>query len=567
MGSNARRWCGLVLAAALGVAFGAQGCTFTSNTTAIQCTTEAECLERGPEFAGTTCDKSTRTCVKVAADQDLCKTNKECIDKAGGLAAICRKSDHKCAQLTSPECPRVYAQKDQLLNDKAIVIGAITPFSHSALADFTEAALQLGQEDISRIVRGLPSADGSSDIRPLVVVSCEEFFHNGFDGLVVAANHLVKDLEIPVNIGPIAQANVLLAEEQVFRPNKVLDIIPLSLSTSLIKPEPTPMAWGLAVNDKKMTQVSQLLIQRELEPRLRADGVTEPIRVAIIYEDNVLGLNTRRQMEEKLFYNGKSLTANVSDGNYLAVTIGNVIDHVGNPAPELKVAEAVSSVLNFKPHIILHAVAPGSIALATFPLLTQWPKGTRLPYHMDLVSVFGSFVPLYDVLTAIPPMRSRFFSVTNHLPPELQSRIDQWVRHFKTRFKQFPLDSRSPGTTLVHQWYDSVFLAAYAIVANGNKPLTGENLAATLTQFNPPGGFVRTGTDDITRAFGLLNSGQGIDLDGLSGNMNFDPATGFVDYDAEITCPMVDSNRVVDFAPTGFYAQGDQVRGTFKCTP
>ncbi|WP_394830812.1 hypothetical protein LVJ94_30315 [Pendulispora rubella] len=566
MGSNVRRWGGLVMAAALGIAVAAPGCTYTSNTTAIQCTSEAECLNLGPEFAGTTCDKVTRSCIKVPTDQDLCKTNKECIDKAGGVPAICRKSDRKCAQLTSPECPRVWGNTDQLLNDKAVVIGALTPFSHSALADFTEAALRLGQADITKVVRGLPSVDGSSDIRPLVIASCDEFFHNGFDGLVVAANHLAKDLEVPVNIGPIAQENVLLATEQVFRPNKVLTIVPLSVSSGLIKPEPTPMAWGLAVNDKKMTQASQLLIQKVLEPRLRDEGVTSPIKVAIVYEDNVLGLNARQLMESKLSYNGKSASQNAIDKNYLAVSIGNVIDHVGNPAPELKVAQAVRAVLDFKPNIILHAVAPGSIPLETFPLLTQWPRGTRLPYHLDLVAVFGTFAPLFDLLTAIVPMRSRFFSITNHLAPEVRPRIDDWVTHFTTEFPQLA-QSSSPSATLVHQWYDAVFLAAYAIVANGNKPLTGENLAATLSQFNPPGSTVRSGTADITRAFGLLNSGQGIDLDGLSGNLNFDLATGFVDYEAEISCPEIDTKtgRVVNFKATGYYTEGDQVRGTFTC--
>ena len=138
----------LFVGAAATVAYVAPGCSFTTNTTAIQCTSEAECVALGPEFAGTTCDKTTKTCVKVPEDSDLCKTNKECIDLAGGQPAICRKSNHKCVNLLTTECPRVFAQPGQLLNDDTIVIGAETPVQTIELGDVMDETLKLFQAGV-----------------------------------------------------------------------------------------------------------------------------------------------------------------------------------------------------------------------------------------------------------------------------------------------------------------------------------------------------------------------------------------------------------------------------------
>jgi hypothetical protein len=54
----------------------APGCSFVTNETAIQCTSEAECLALGPAFAGTTCDKATKSCKKVADTEGRARRTK-----------------------------------------------------------------------------------------------------------------------------------------------------------------------------------------------------------------------------------------------------------------------------------------------------------------------------------------------------------------------------------------------------------------------------------------------------------------------------------------------------------
>src|SRR5262245_50211847 len=86
--------------------WGSQACQSVTNATAVQCINEAECRAKGPEFANTTCDTVTRTCVPLpTSNPDACKTNAECISRAGGAPAICRKTDNTCVNVQTAECP------------------------------------------------------------------------------------------------------------------------------------------------------------------------------------------------------------------------------------------------------------------------------------------------------------------------------------------------------------------------------------------------------------------------------------------------------------------------------
>src|SRR4051812_46919402 len=98
--------------AAAGVS-GAFGCSFITNTTAIQCKSDKECGALGADFYGYTCDLKTHTCGKLAEDADLCaatpgkSANQSCIDKFGGDPAICSPKSHHCVRLLTPECPSI----------------------------------------------------------------------------------------------------------------------------------------------------------------------------------------------------------------------------------------------------------------------------------------------------------------------------------------------------------------------------------------------------------------------------------------------------------------------------
>jgi len=548
---------------------GVHGCTYVTNTTAVQCTSEAECLSLGPEFAGTTCDRTTKTCIRVPEDDGLCSHNSECIDKAGGIPAICRKRDRKCVTLQTPECPTVMAQPGQLINDDAIIIGALTPAGHTQLGDIMEKALELSQADFSKQVRGLPALDDSGNTRPLVIVACHEFGAEGYTGLVRAGEHLAKDIGVPINIGPVDPANGAYVLGQVMNPNRVLSILPLGTSTNLFKVAnpiaPTPITWATTMSDETIATATGLLITKEIEPKLRASGVTGPIRVAMLVEDNAFGLTTADLVQGKLNFNNTDAAGNASASppNYLRLNIGDLNDAVGNPSPEAKIAAAIGATLGFKPHVVIHSYGPGAIGKTFFPLAFGWPQGLPHAYHIDVVGTFGLFDPLFEIIDTVH-LQGKVISEVAHQPDK--SRVSQWTIKYRSEYPQFR-DSPLPDFPNIQAWYDSAYLAAYAIVANGKKPLTGENVAQTLPLLLPPGQPIFTGTEDINKALGLLKSGSGIDLNGLAGNMDIDPRTGRPNYDLDFTCPETDAvtKKTTRFKYSGVSLLNNIATGTLAC--
>jgi hypothetical protein len=448
-------------------------------------------------------------------------------------------------------------------------------------SDQVNSAIELAQIDFSKIGgRGLPSVTNSTDTRPLVVVVCREFGTGGYDAVVRAAQHLADDIEVPVVIGPIDPANAALTASQVFNPRRILSILPTGTSSvlaTLPNPiAPTPIVWSPSYGDVEIAKASGEFVSKVLEPAFNAQGESS-IRIAVLGEENFLGQTTADLLQEQLRFNGGKSAIENSAGSsptYLRISIGDLIDPVGNPAPESKIAAAIGAVYQFKPHIIFHSYALLAIAPVFFPLVFNYPlpgPGNPAPVHIDAVATFGSFPPLNEVIDvlsnpAIPPpgrLNARFFSMTGHLKDASRNRA--WVLKFKTQFPQFAA-SDTPNSSIVQTWYDSTYLAAYAIVANGTKPLTGENLAVTLQQLSPPGQAINAGTDDVPKAFGLLGSGQPADINGLTGTLDMDPRTGRTSYDISVTCPVIDGNgKTFGFRDSGFYTDKGVGVGVPSC--
>lgn len=569
MRSRIFRHLGLALGASAGVFVAATtgGCTAITNTTAVQCTSEKECLALGPDFAGTTCDAKTKTCVKVPQDSDLCSRNQECVDRGGGSPAICRKSDRKCVSLVTPECPTLLAQPGQILDDNTLVIGALTPNGTVELGTVMEKAVELAQIDFSKTVRGLPPLPGKTESRPVVVLACREFGF-GLEGLIRAANHLTKSVQVPVVIGPVDPANAAIAATNVFLPNRVLNILPTAIIsglTNLPNPiAPTPLIWRLNWDDKAMANLVNAYVQQVLEPGMANKGVSGPYRVAVVAEGNLLGQSSAARLQEVLKFNGKSATDNATDGNYISLNFGDLNDPIGNPSPETRIAQVLQAILTFKPHIVLHAYAVFGIQRILFPLENQWGvfnPGVPYPYHMGLTPPWNTFQPMYSFMDA-PPMatpgpfgsrRQRIFAGQSRANPDTDY-VKSWVIRFKSQFPEFT-SSTTPDNQLAHALFDGTYQAVYAMAALNDKPITGENLAGTLGRFVPPGTLIKVGTDDIAKAFGILTSGQGFDIAGLLGHMDYDIKVAAPQYNLEITCPKVDmnTNKVVRMDYSGFY--------------
>ena len=201
----------LLIALMIGVVsvFGFGGCSLL-NTTSVQCLSEAECLAKGPAFANTTCDSVSKTCMQVDAGARSCQHNSDCIAANNNAAAICRKSDYKCAVLQTAECPDFLGTLDQLKNDNAIVLGMLSGFPTDLISLQYERAVTMAQQDFttSSGVMGLPSFDGSGN------VYVSDFYSNSWVKFSPSGKLLMAvstDIAQPEGIAVDQQGNVYVA--------------------------------------------------------------------------------------------------------------------------------------------------------------------------------------------------------------------------------------------------------------------------------------------------------------------------------------------------------------------
>ncbi len=580
----------VILGVLAGVAISAQGCSYVANETAVQCTSQKECVDLGAGFENTTCDPVTKTCVPVAAPPE-CQANRDCLPK--GNTFVCRKSDKKCVNVLSPECPTLMGTPDLLQNDDALVLGAITPVASGELGDAIERGARLAQLELTPTTTATNVPAGGKN-RPVVIVSCKEFNSDGYTGLLAAANHLVKNVETPVIVGPTDPSDAELVVKQVTLPNQVLAILPATITTNidtLNPPGRTPLIWRLNYGDVQAANVIQNFITRVLIPKIQKDTGDQDIRIGLVSEGDYKGEQVGQVMLRTLRWNtgadGTTPLDCIENGKkkpnqacFLA-NFGNLNDTIGNPAPDGKIAVAVNQMMQAQafapPHIIVHSYATFGIEKILFGVEGGWdqahgptsPNDTdykRRAYHIGVFAPWNTFVPMFEFMDrqtskAGPefywPLRERVFALYARDVGDqevLQGRVREYKNRMLTKFPEAD-QTDTLEDVLPRLFYDGVYLAAYAIVANGTKALTGSNLADTLPRLVQGSTQVVTGPD-FPRGFGLLSAPDSrIKIAGVSGNLNLNVATGSPKYNMEISCPGKDeqTGKTTNFVPSGYY--------------
>jgi hypothetical protein len=545
----------------------APGCSAITNTTAIQCTKEADCLSLG---AGTRCDPTTKTCVSVPEDQDRCTHNSECIDAAKGSPAICRKSDRKCVNLFTPTCDTVVQQSGDLLDDNAVVVGYIVPYGvtwDQGASDLMLLNLKLAQHEIMSS-GGLPALSGQSKGRPLVFLACHEFqASEGIENLLSAANHLVKDVQVPIVIGPIDPDFENALSNLVFLPNKVFNILPnggsVGLADQAAKVNPAaPIIWQLqGHSDRGTGKIMTDFILKYLEPRLRnTDGVVGPIRVASIYDGGYFGTSYNGGTASRIIFNGKSAADNLADGNYISINIGSLVDPIANPSPSGKIAAGLAQLYAFQPHVVMYSAFPGATGPLMVPMFLNWPMSVPKPYYLDLTGS-AQYISADLRILEVFGVRDRIFTPLVQSNPD-QAIVDQYIIRLSAEFPDQNIPANRFTRAFISQVsYDAAWLSAYAIAAVRDKPLTADNIAATLPQLRPPNPKSNVGPLDPTNptsganpsaSFTALSAGKGIDLQGLAGHMDINPNDGLSDYDLTLWCPGMNPDGSVTLHSSGF---------------
>lgn len=540
-----------ILAAAVAVA---AACSFIADTDGAQCQTTADCTTRGAAFAGLVCNSGV--CVKEG-----CATNSECIDANGGKPFICNKTSRQCVNLqvdlaapdggtsapgASAQCrPYLSEGKEdaELRNDDTVWVGLLTSTTGSWGGTFGTGHLnftEMARREIMDKNAGLPSATPGGKTRPIAFVHCE--INDDPQQGVRAAKYLTEQAGFKFFIGGDQVGTFLPMEQEVFLPNKVLNVSIIGSGVADIPSGDPPLAYQLggSLYNLGNTAVSFLGV---LESRARARYGLKPtdnVRYSFVTNKNLFIQGIASQIEPKFIFNGKDVIANGSQ-YYQRLEVSE------NATPG-EYDEVVKKVVEFNPHVTLllgFTEMSDPILKNVNEKLTN--SGAILNGPSVGIAVISVSPALFTYASVRPELQSRLLWISPNFAPQgvrLKLSTD-YPRMFPDAP---PLDPVAFGIVAIP--YDAFYMLAYAMAANGSNPLTPENVAKSLPKVFAKGSTeVRVGQDDIYKGFSTLGGGGSIFLKGLQAlrdgdeNLDLDLKTGTHPYWPYLVyCPLSNEN-------------------------
>lgn len=514
----------------------APGCNALVDTSVEQCQTTADCIGKGPAFANAVCTPD-----KVCSTGGDCTKNQECIERFGGVPAICRQPDRSCVQLLTKDCQQVFPEA-AVAEDSTIVLGFMGPlvgeFASNGVPQWE--GIQLAVDEFRTFASGLPTAS-SSTRRNVAVIGCHDI-----DDPIGVAKHLSQVVRVPAIFGPAFSGITLDVANKVTIPSGTLIISSSATSPAITDLDDNGLVWRTAPSDAIQAVPLAFLVDDQ-EKAVRTElglAASAKIRVAMAVKGDAYGKGLANALIAKLKFNGKTAIDNGND--FLRQDYPDPSEQ-----PNFDFSGVVSAIVAQKPHIVLALGTTEAITKVIDPVEKAWPTtGTPPPPKPRWILPDGGRLDELLALTG-PTNADLRMRVVGTVP----GRTTPLFQSFKINFKAFH-QNKDPGT-FADTAYDSFYLLSYAMVAQGAENLSGAVIGEGLKK-TVGGTPIPAGTNNINAAFKALQSGGAIDYDGVSGKLDFDVTTGEAPADIDVWCVVVDSNNKAVFVSSGQYYDAGQ---------
>jgi hypothetical protein len=243
---------------------------------------------------------------------------------------------------------------------------------------------------------------------------------------------------------------------------------------------------------------------------------------------------------------------------------GNMNNYVRRQYEEMDTAEqqAIANFMatDFTPQIIMMFGFSEVISILT-AIEKSWTGGNPRPRY-----VLPDAVLTGELSSAVGMSQELRKRISGTIPGTINPQFTTFVGDYN--FKWGANASEFPATTFgAAGGYDSVFLLAYATATLGNNPESGRNLAAGLKKLsNPAGPVINAGAKNIAAGVSALRESGGIDYNGASGPLNFDPKTGEAQSDIQIWCLPAEGTATGSGINSGLYfeAASGKLAGSFS---
>jgi serine/threonine protein kinase/ABC-type branched-subunit amino acid transport system substrate-binding protein len=479
-----------------------------------------------------------------------------------GAPAVCRRrdaaADAVCVPLASDDC-HVFAEPSDLTNDSTVWIGAMFPLSGEEGKSFGERefqAVNLARLDFAQLMAGTSARPNGA--RPLALVACDD----AADPARII-RHLADDVGVPAVIGFRSSHEVIELANSTFLPKGILGVAALNTSpliTSLPRAAGEPrMVWRTTYSGAELALPISLMIPEILEPKFRAlpgaMATNEPLRVALVRQDDAAGIGFADVLFDHLRFNGRSALENES--SYREFT--HSFDAGGNDGgDDAEYAKIAAKLVEFSPHVVVSFDGNEAFARIVEIVERDWKNPAFRPRYVR-ASVLSSEISAFIGKSA--ERRRRFFFLTSVSATTANARF---VSRYNEKFPEAAITRTfSPNSS-----YDAFYVVAYATYALGQAQVTGANLARAIPRLLPPGKAIDVGPSGIFDAFNTLASGANIDLNGATGPLDFDVATGEAPVDLAVLCVGVDPHgQASDSLESGvvYDATAHTLRGALHC--
>lgn len=468
--------------------------------------------------------------VDPAQGAPQCTTNQECIDTVGEYN-VCRKADGQCVSLLSPNCGTVFGPYQ---NDAAVTFGVIGALSgaNASTGVSMRNAIELAVADINGITSGLPAVAQGAGRRPIVLVECDDKNNNDV-GLAVAT-HLAETVRVPAVFGSNSSSVSLKIFNDVFLKNQTLELAPNATATVFSTFDDQNLFWR-TIPSLKLNVDGLVKAMPELEAHVRSQLAPPlngaPISVGVIIKGDNFGQSSYEATigNPEFRFNGQPSDSTDNKAHFALADYGN--PNASDTSTDF--SATIQQMLALKPNIIFMYGANEIIDQVLPQLEAQWPT-TGAPHKpFYLFHANGFKVNLWRQIAALDPtgtdLRKRVLG-TN--PGSIGSDFSQFRLKYLSKYPEN--ETSSPDSLGTMNSFDAAYALALATVAAGAE-VTGPTLAQGMARLGS-GQAIKVGSEMATlTAYNLLSSGQSVNLQGLTGPLDFD-AAGDVVSDVYFYC-------------------------------
>jgi hypothetical protein len=588
------------------------GCSLLLHADPSQCSTDGDCVARGPLFAnhvcvGGTCvldsptssgdsghetgadtgadatvDTGPVVLADVAVDRETsvetggetampeaavpdavpdapgCASNADCTASVTHPEVACDVSSGTCIQLTTDECPLVigdYSGK----TEPPLFFGSFATLPPNGLTSHPSYLNYKLAIDEFTVSGGIPAGPGNGLRMPVAIVC-----NSGAD-VHKATVHLQSDIHVPGIIAAFDSVTLRTEFSNDFGPASTFVINPFGANSTIVAPTLTTngLLWHMLGQASDSAPAYAAFFPRaeayvrSLQNLVTAtsDGGTTPtpIRVATITANATDTQDLATAVENILQWNGQSLAQNTAAGLYKNVNVQSILS--GNSLTAIDVSTAVTTLLNFRPNIIISFASSEFVKMLEV-LELQWPSTTDAgdpnplpfylvsPYNMVSQELLSGFIGS-GTGAATEAKRKRVAGIGVASPTDTHELVA-----YENRF----LGEFSNGQSSLGQenYYDAMYLMVYSIVGAGRVPnLAGPDLGRGVLRLMSGASYDEGPGSAMGNIFGALSAPNGtVNLFGADGPSDFNRATGARIGQGSVYCV---SRNVTTGAPSYAY--------------